>query len=96
MTNQPSRHTADTITDDQLDELYARIATLEVIAAGNWRHVQLIAWRPRLPAPSRPKPLSPASANTATGSASGSEPAAVHPVAANLRHFLDQPKEPRP
>ncbi|MEW1638619.1 hypothetical protein AB0469_31745 [Streptomyces sp. NPDC093801] len=36
------RHTADTITDDALDELYARIETLEAVAAGNKRHVQFI------------------------------------------------------
>jgi hypothetical protein len=37
------RHTVDSITSDNLDELYARIATLEHVAAGNKRHVQLIA-----------------------------------------------------
>lgn len=42
MTEQPVRHTVDTITDDDLDQLYARIATLEHVAAGNKRHVQLI------------------------------------------------------
>ncbi|MFL4904644.1 hypothetical protein ACJ6WF_16020 [Streptomyces sp. MMS24-I2-30] len=36
------RHTADTITDDALDALYRRIETLEHVAAGNKRHVQLI------------------------------------------------------
>ncbi|MBW5420308.1 hypothetical protein GKQ77_01815 [Streptomyces sp. BG9H] len=39
MTDRP---TADTITDDELDALYARIKTLEHVAAGNKRHVQLI------------------------------------------------------
>ncbi|RYJ26446.1 hypothetical protein CU044_3739 [Streptomyces sp. L-9-10] len=38
-----ARHTADTITDDALDRLYARITTLEAVAAGNRRHVQTIA-----------------------------------------------------
>ncbi|MFG2617778.1 hypothetical protein ACGFXC_09115 [Streptomyces sp. NPDC048507] len=40
MTDQPARHTADTITDDELDQLYARIhyltaytATLETYTA---------------------------------------------------------------
>jgi hypothetical protein len=32
----------DNLTSDQLDALYARIATLEHVAAGNKRHVQLI------------------------------------------------------
>lgn len=32
----------DDLTSDQLDALYARIATLEHVAAGNKRHVQLI------------------------------------------------------
>lgn len=36
------RKTADTITDDDLDALYRRIETLEHVAAGNKRHVQLI------------------------------------------------------
>lgn len=36
------RHTVNTITSDALDQLYARIATLEHVAAGNKRHVQLI------------------------------------------------------
>ena len=36
------RHTADSITSDALDQLYAHIATLEHVAAGNKRHVQLI------------------------------------------------------
>lgn len=39
---QPTRHTVDTITSDALDQLYARIATLEHVASGNKRHVQLI------------------------------------------------------
>lgn len=39
MTNQP---TAATITGPQLDQLYARIETLEHVAAGNKRHVQLL------------------------------------------------------
>lgn len=39
MTDRP---TASTINDAQLDELYARIATLEHVAAGNKRHVQAI------------------------------------------------------
>lgn len=42
MTEQPARHTVDTITSDALDQLYARIDTLEHVAAGNKRHVQLI------------------------------------------------------
>lgn len=42
MTEQPVRHTVDTITSDALDQLHARIATLEHVAAGNKRHVQLI------------------------------------------------------
>ncbi|MEU0691951.1 hypothetical protein ABZ350_34280, partial [Streptomyces uncialis] len=37
-----TRHTADSITDDALDALYARIRTLERVAAGNKRHVQTI------------------------------------------------------
>jgi site-specific recombinase len=37
-----NRHTANTITDEALDELYRRIDTLEHVAAGNRRHVQLI------------------------------------------------------
>ncbi|GAA3956962.1 hypothetical protein GCM10022384_07590 [Streptomyces marokkonensis] len=36
------RHTVDSITSDQLDALYARIETLEHVAAGNRRHVQQI------------------------------------------------------
>ncbi|MFZ3592278.1 hypothetical protein [Streptomyces sp. BH104] len=36
------RHTANTINDDQLDALYRRIETLQHVAAGNKRHVQLI------------------------------------------------------
>lgn len=36
------RHTVNTITSDALDALYNRIATLEAVAAGNKRHVQLI------------------------------------------------------
>lgn len=36
------RLTVDTITSDQLDALYDRIAALESVAAGNKRHVQLI------------------------------------------------------
>lgn len=36
------RYTASTITDDALDALYRRIETLEHVAAGNKRHVQLI------------------------------------------------------
>lgn len=36
------RHTVDTITSDALDALYARIATLTAVAAGNKRHVQII------------------------------------------------------
>lgn len=36
------RYTASTITDDALDVLYRRIDTLEAVAAGNKRHVQLI------------------------------------------------------
>jgi hypothetical protein len=39
MTDRP---TAATITDEQLDALYRRIETLEHVAAGNKRHVQLI------------------------------------------------------
>jgi len=39
---KPPRLSASTITDDQLDELYRRIETLEAVAAGNKRHVQLI------------------------------------------------------
>jgi hypothetical protein len=39
---RPARHTVDTITSDALDQLYARIETLEHVAAGNKRHVQLI------------------------------------------------------
>jgi hypothetical protein len=42
MTDSPPRHTADTINDNALDALYARIETLEHVAAGNKRHVQLI------------------------------------------------------
>jgi len=38
----PPRLSASTITDDQLDQLYRRIETLEAVAAGNKRHVQLI------------------------------------------------------
>ncbi|SDM47085.1 hypothetical protein SAMN04487981_101627 [Streptomyces sp. cf386] len=38
----PERLTVDTINSDQLDALYDRIATLEHVAAGNKRHVQLI------------------------------------------------------
>ncbi|MFJ3826212.1 hypothetical protein [Streptomyces nodosus] len=37
-----TRHTASTINDDELDKLYQRIKTLEHVAAGNKRHVQLI------------------------------------------------------
>jgi hypothetical protein len=36
------RKTLDQMTSDQLDDLYARIATLEHVAASNKRHVQLI------------------------------------------------------
>lgn len=36
------RHTVDSITSDHLDALYARIETLEHVAAGNKRHVQAI------------------------------------------------------
>lgn len=36
------RHTVDTITSDALNALYARIETLEHVAAGNKRHVQAI------------------------------------------------------
>lgn len=36
------RHTVDSITSDALDALYRRIETLEHVAAGNKRHVQLI------------------------------------------------------
>jgi hypothetical protein len=36
------RKTLDQMTSDDLDELHARIATLEHVAAGNKRHVQLI------------------------------------------------------
>jgi len=36
------RKTASTITDAELDALYQRIDTLEHVAAGNKRHVQLI------------------------------------------------------
>ncbi|MCX4540473.1 hypothetical protein [Streptomyces sp. NBC_01565] len=32
---QPGRHTVDTITSDALDQLYARIDTLEHVAASN-------------------------------------------------------------
>jgi hypothetical protein len=32
----------DDLTSDQLDDLYRRIETLEHVAAGNRRHVQLI------------------------------------------------------
>lgn len=39
MTDRP---TASTINDAQLDALYARIATLEHVAASNKRHVQAI------------------------------------------------------
>jgi len=39
MTDRP---TASTINDTQLDDLYARLATLEHVAAGNKRHVQAI------------------------------------------------------
>ncbi|MER7047750.1 hypothetical protein [Streptomyces jumonjinensis] len=35
-----TRHTADTITSDDLDQLYARISALEAVAASNRRHVQ--------------------------------------------------------
>lgn len=38
-----TRYTASTITDNALDTLYRRIATLEHVAAGNKRHVQTIA-----------------------------------------------------
>jgi len=36
------RQTVDTITDEELDTLYRRINTLEHVAAGNKRHVQLV------------------------------------------------------
>ncbi|MGW0537836.1 hypothetical protein [Streptomyces sp. NPDC003032] len=36
------RYTADSITDDALDALYRRVETLEHVAAGNKRHVQLV------------------------------------------------------
>lgn len=36
------RLNASTITDDQLNQLYRRVETLEAVAVGNKRHVQLI------------------------------------------------------
>ncbi len=38
----PVRHTADTITDNDLDQLYARIATLEAVAESNKRAYKLV------------------------------------------------------
>ncbi|MFD4934470.1 hypothetical protein [Streptomyces virginiae] len=42
MTDQPVRHTADTITDDELDALYVRIATLEHVAERNKQAYKLV------------------------------------------------------
>ncbi|MFF4369659.1 hypothetical protein [Streptomyces sp. NPDC001594] len=37
MTEQPARHTADTITDNDLDDLYARLDTLTAVCRSNRR-----------------------------------------------------------
>ncbi|MFJ1865511.1 hypothetical protein ACIOD1_12850 [Streptomyces sp. NPDC088097] len=42
MTEQPSRHTVDTITSDALDQLYARIDTLEHVAERNKQAYKLV------------------------------------------------------
>lgn len=39
---QPARHTADTITSDALDQLYARIETLEHVAESNKEAYKLV------------------------------------------------------
>ncbi|MFJ6935715.1 hypothetical protein [Streptomyces sp. NPDC101132] len=96
---EPRRHTADTITDDELDALYARIATLEGVCRSNKR-AYVGAVQDCQAAEQRAEQAEAAIARVRawcdqldSNARRLSWSAPVHPVAANVRHFLDQPKE---
>ncbi|MEV6081808.1 hypothetical protein AB0L80_43085 [Streptomyces sp. NPDC052069] len=86
MTIQPERIALDDLTSDALDQLYARIDTLEYVAAGNKRHVQLLV-----------PELEQAEAAIARVRALATQWAvfrAYGSAATELRAALDQPQQP--
>lgn len=101
MTEQPVRHTADTITDDELDQLYARAQQAEArLTALKRAHVALAEQAGRdQGAIARARATCDrigSIARAALGTPVSDYDRALHRAATLIRSVLDGPKEPTP